>query len=491
MGLLGRNKSKSPGREQVKVNASDRYNAMHDPPPPPPTPPPSTSSRRSRPSSRGSSSSRPRGNATSTAGYQYALQAYSKTVDPNENSNVNTMPSIVTSKNQSTANAFVRQSQLAQGTSVPASLLTSNGNINARATNAYSRGNANRNGNRNNASPPQETLNAVHGGACLTYSNSGSPDKTGYQHQQLNQQQQQDYNRHNSNYNNEYMQPQTQPQQQQPQPQPQHHLNINTNPNPILRSSSSMDDCGPSSDDDINPISPASSSSYSFPQYPGSPSTFLHQRKSNSKNHNHNHSHSNSFLPDYNYEPEMVDTTYAEHYGDAYTGKPIRYIYPQGYGSMRPRSRPWQIALVMFIALAWLNVYIVGHCADRFESQNYNDDQYQNANDNDNYNANDADDAAVIETKWCGNRNLYFTWVLSVALTGLSFAYCSIIGVSLFKLLSLTLQKASSFFMHSFSSFAILKQYHSTFFNSITVCQSEGFCGGEWEESAAWDGGEE
>jgi len=58
-------------------------------------------------------------------------------------------------------------------------------------------------------------------------------------------------------------------------------------------------------------------------------------------------------------------------------------------------------------------------------------------------------------------------------------------------LLSLTLQKASSFFMHSFSSFAILKQYHSTFFNSITVCQSEGFCGGEWEESAAWDGGEE
>ena len=164
----------------------------------------------------------------------------------------------------------------------------------------------------------------------------------------------------------------------------------------------------------------------------------------------------------------MVDTTYAEHYGDAYTGKPIRYIYPQGYGSMRPRSRPWQIALVMFIALAWLNVYIVGHCADRFESQNYNDDQYQNANDNDNYNANDADDAAVIETKWCGNRNLYFTWVLSVALTGLSFAYCSIIGVSLFKLLSLTLQKASSFFMHSFSSFAILKQYHATFFNSIT-----------------------
>jgi len=30
-------------------------------------------------------------------------------------------------------------------------------------------------------------------------------------------------------------------------------------------------------------------------------------------------------------EPEMVDTTYAEHYGELYTNKPIRYIYPEGY----------------------------------------------------------------------------------------------------------------------------------------------------------------
>lgn len=415
MGLLGRNKSKSPAREQAKVNVSDRYNAMQDPPPPPPAAPaPSAAPRRRGPSSRSRSSSR-RGNATSTAGYQYALKAYSETVDPNENSNVNTMLPNNNNNNQSfsTATAFVGQSHIQQqGTSVPASLLTSsNGNINTSAANAYNRGNANRNGNGNNASP-QETLNAVHGGPSLTYSNSESPDKTGYQHQQLNHQQQ-DYNSHNSNYNYDYMQPQTQ--QQQPQ---QQQLNINTNPKQLLQSSSSMDDYESSSDDDISPVSPASSSSYSFPQYPGSPSTFLHQRKSNSKNHNH--SHSNSFLPDYNYEPEMVDTTYAEHYGDAYTGKPIRYIYPQGYGSMRPRSRPWQIALVMFTVLAWLNVFIVGHCADRFESQNYNDDKYQNGNVN--------DDAVVIETKWCGNRNLYFTWVLSVALTGLSFAYCSIIG---------------------------------------------------------------
>jgi len=426
---LLRKKPKSPAKEQGKVTVSDRYNAMQDPPPPPPPPPPSSAAPRPSSSSprRSTSSSRRRGNATSAAGYQYAVQAYGKTVDPKDNLNVNTMPTISSSKNtnnnhadqqhhQSTTtatSASVRQQSHIQGTSVPASLLASKDNINTSAT--YSRGNTNH--NRNMASP-QETLDEVHGISPLTYSHSESPDKTGYQHNQ----QQHDYDNHNSNYNNEYVQPQQQQQQQQHQQQQHHPLNINTNTNTNpteLQSSSTMDDYD-SFDDDLSPVSP-SSSSYSFPQYPGSPSTFLHQRKSNSNRHNHDHS--KSFLPDYNYESEMVDTTYAEHYGDAYTGKPIRYIYPQGYGSMRPRSRPWQISLVMFTVLAWLNVFIVGHCADRFEAQNYNDDQYQN----DDANAND-DDAVAIEAKWCGNRNLYFTWVLSVALTGLSFAYCSIIG---------------------------------------------------------------
>ncbi len=116
----------------------------------------------------------------------------------------------------------------------------------------------------------------------------------------------------------------------------------------------------------------------------------------------------------------MVDVTYAEHYGDLYTGKPIRYIYPQGYGAMRPRSRPWQIALVSCGVCAWLNVFIVGHCSDRFDWEAYNDDQGNNHYFD--------DDAMKIETRWCGSRPLYMMWFCSVIVTGLSCAYCSVIG---------------------------------------------------------------
>lgn len=120
-------------------------------------------------------------------------------------------------------------------------------------------------------------------------------------------------------------------------------------------------------------------------------------------------------------EPEIVDAIYEEKYGEKYVDKPIRYIYPHGYGSMRPRSWPWKISIVSTIVFAWLNVFIVGHCSDRYELNYYkNDDQYQ---------ANYMDDNAVkIETRWCGSQTLYFMWVLSVMITGLSCAYCSIIG---------------------------------------------------------------
>ena len=120
-------------------------------------------------------------------------------------------------------------------------------------------------------------------------------------------------------------------------------------------------------------------------------------------------------------EPEIVDAIYEEKYGENYIDKPIRYIYPHGYGSMRPRSWPWKISIVSTIVFAWLNVFIVGHCSDRYELNYYrNDDQYQ---------ANYMDDnAAKIETRWCGSQILYFMWVLSVMITGLSCAYCSIIG---------------------------------------------------------------
>jgi hypothetical protein len=120
-------------------------------------------------------------------------------------------------------------------------------------------------------------------------------------------------------------------------------------------------------------------------------------------------------------EPEIVDAIYEEKYGEKYVDKPIRYIYPHGYGSMRPRSWPWKISIMSTIVFAWLNVFIVGHCSDRYELNYYrNDDQYQ---------ANYMDDnAAKIETRWCGSQLLYFMWVLSVMITGLSCAYCSIIG---------------------------------------------------------------
>jgi len=64
-------------------------------------------------------------------------------------------------------------------------------------------------------------------------------------------------------------------------------------------------------------------------------------------------------------------------------------------------------------------VFIVGHCSDQVDWDNYYNDEYEEGMD---------DDAVVIATRWCGSRALYFMWVLSVLITGLSCAYCSIIG---------------------------------------------------------------
>lgn len=392
MGILGRGKSKSPQKQRV----SNDYRAM-----------PSSSI------GVASSSRSPGGNsnvnAASTAGYQYAIRDYNNTADSDDaNMKANNgkkihgenqsrqggMTSIpMTESLVSTATPFVSNSQF---TAVPAASLVSNSR-----TNIINDGHAYPNGHAND----HAGLPAAHDGnpdtipgSNLTYSESQSPDKAGIHYQPRNPMMQQPQQR--QEYSNSFHLQRAMPTQTPAQENYQEQR---------VNSSSTMDDYLESTSEDNGPSSPVSpaSSSYSFPQYPGSPATFLHQRKNNSES------------SAYQYEPEMVDTTYSEHYGDAYTGKPIRYIYPQGYGSMRPRSRPWQIALIMFTVLAWLNVFIVGHCADRFDSQNYNDDKYQNVND---------DDAIVIETRWCGSRNLYFTWVLSVALTGLSFAYCSIIG---------------------------------------------------------------
>ena len=116
-------------------------------------------------------------------------------------------------------------------------------------------------------------------------------------------------------------------------------------------------------------------------------------------------------------EPEMPDATYEEQYGDAYVGAPIKYIYPSGYQSMRPRSGPWKLSIAICALFTWLSVFIVGHCSDRVKDQS----QYYYANEID-------DDAFAIETRWCGSRPLYFMWVASMLITGLAAAYCSVIG---------------------------------------------------------------
>mmetsp|Transcript_8073 Transcript_8073/g.11531 ORF Transcript_8073/g.11531 Transcript_8073/m.11531 type:complete len:516 (+) Transcript_8073:206-1753(+) len=119
----------------------------------------------------------------------------------------------------------------------------------------------------------------------------------------------------------------------------------------------------------------------------------------------------------HHHEPEMPDATYSEHYGDAYINAPIRYIYPSGYTSMRPRSGPWKISVLIFLSFTFLTVFIVEHCADRIDLQYYNlkDDEID-------------DDAILIETRWCGSRLLYFMWVLSALINFIATGYCGIIG---------------------------------------------------------------
>lgn len=114
-------------------------------------------------------------------------------------------------------------------------------------------------------------------------------------------------------------------------------------------------------------------------------------------------------------EPEMVDATYEEQYGDAYVGGPIKYVYPSGYQSMRPRGGPWKLSIVVCILFTWLSIFIVGHCSDRIDYSQYENNEID-------------DDALVIETRWCGSHLLYVLWVMSMITTGLAAAYCSVIG---------------------------------------------------------------
>lgn len=131
---------------------------------------------------------------------------------------------------------------------------------------------------------------------------------------------------------------------------------------------------------------------------------------------------------------------YEERYGDSYVGASLKYIYPAGYTSMRPRGGPWKLSLVIFTLFCWISVFIVGHCSERvqnsqsqqgyksYNGNEYGDDiyggQYVKSNSEKNYD----DEAYMLETHWCGKSTLYSMWVLSGVVTGLSGAYCAIIG---------------------------------------------------------------
>jgi hypothetical protein len=122
-----------------------------------------------------------------------------------------------------------------------------------------------------------------------------------------------------------------------------------------------------------------------------------------------------------NAEQMMPDATYEEWYGDAYVGGPIRYIYPSGYQSMRPRGGPWKLSIVVCLLFTWLSVFIIGHCSDIYTQNQNNEYNYANYDD-------DNPDMYVINEKWCGSRLLYWMWVISMLIMGLASAYCGVIG---------------------------------------------------------------
>jgi len=203
-------------------------------------------------------------------------------------------------------------------------------------------------------------------------------------------------------------------------------------------SSSTLDDVSHTSlQPSVQPSTITPSSTFSSPRKASlSNRSAEHNNHNNHNNNNNNNNTTNQTIlrnrqngistilqeqmtkPPSSPEPEMPDTTYEENYGDAYVSKPIRYIYPSGYGNMRPRSYPWRISVLICGSFTWLTVFIVGHCSDDAELDNYY------ARDDENI----MTDEEVIATRWCGSRALYFMWVLSVLITGMACAYCSIIG---------------------------------------------------------------
>jgi hypothetical protein len=154
---------------------------------------------------------------------------------------------------------------------------------------------------------------------------------------------------------------------------------------------------------------------------PPPPQTMKSDRDSNSAhasasdtNYSSNHAVKHSSVRSH-FEAEMPDASYEEYYGDAYTGQPMKYIYPSGYQSMRPRSCPWKLSIIVCLLFTWLSIFIVGHCSDRVDQTQYRNGEID-------------DDTLVMDIRWCGSRPLYLMWVCSMLITGISAAYCSVIG---------------------------------------------------------------
>ena len=145
-------------------------------------------------------------------------------------------------------------------------------------------------------------------------------------------------------------------------------------------------------------------------------------RSNSSRKHISNSSSSNIRSA---FEKDMPDVTYEEVYGPAYIGGTIKYVYPTGYQSMRPRSCPWKLSIAVCLLFTWLSIFIVGHCSDQADESA--------AAAAANADGVITDDALVMEIRWCGSRLLYMMWATSMMVTGLSAAYCSVIGYIKFR----------------------------------------------------------
>lgn len=211
--------------------------------------------------------------------------------------------------------------------------------------------------------------------------------------------------------------PQQHPQQHHPQHHPQDHAHHGGQSPSNATHMSSTSTAGLSAHSNVHAVPSVAFSSDTADglQTPSAGTAY-----SNMKNHEY-HQHI-SHIP-FSYKarqdlPEthsMTDATYEEWYGDAYLGGPVKYIYPTGYQSMRPRGVPWKLSMVVCLIFTWLSIFVIGHCADRVDQSLYNQMEID-------------DDTLVIETRWCGSHMLYMLWVISMLITGLAASYCGVVG---------------------------------------------------------------